>query len=214
MARTYKHDTLVELAKHAPIPVINGLSEWEHPCQILADLLTIQEEKGKLAGLKLAYIGDGENNVAHSLALVAGLLGMNLSVASPPGYWLNEKVASSAKKIFDAKRCTMYQTTKPKEAVEEADVVYTDTWISMGDEKEEEKRLEVFPPYKVTVGLMSCAKSDAIFMHDLPAYRGSEVESGVIDGLQSMIFKQAENRLHAQKGLVIYILSSVRPDTK
>lgn len=198
MARTFKHSTVEELARHSRVPVINGLSDWEHPCQTLADLLTIQEMKGKFKDLKVVFLGDSENNVTHSLALACARLGINFVIASPKGYWLNKKISKLVK-------CC--QTDDPQKAVRNADVVYTDTWISMGDETQKAKRLKIFPKFRVTEKLMKLAKKDAIFMHDLPAYRGNEVEAEVIDGPQSVIYQQAENRLHAQKGLMVWLLN-------
>ena len=205
MARTFKHSTVEELAKYSTVPVINGLSDLEHPCQIMADLLTILETKGKFKGLKIAYLGDSGNNVTHSLALAAGLLGINFVTASPKGYWMKPEIVTMAKKGIGL----ISQTDNPESAVKNADVVYTDTWVSMGDEVEKEKRLKIFPSFQVTAKLMNLAKKDAIFMHDLPAYRGNEVEAGVIDGKQSVVFQQAENRLHAQKGLTAYLLNDL-----
>lgn len=209
MARTFKHTTVAQLARHSSVPVISGLSDLEHPCQILADLLTIQEHKGTLKGLKLAFIGDGENNVTHSLALASGLLGFHFSVASPKGYAMLPEVVRHATGLAKASGGSIAQTSDPTRAVAGADVVYTDTWVSMGDEAEKAKRLQVFAPYQVTAALMKKAKPDAIFMHDLPAYRGNEVAADVIDGSQSVVFDQAENRLHAQKGLMVYLIGGV-----
>lgn len=206
MARTFKHETVVELSKYASAPVINGLSDLEHPCQILADLLTIKEKKGKLKGVKLAFIGDGENNVTHSLAIAAGILGMDLRVAAPKGYWMLDSIFKMASKLTKETGGKVLQTNDPKVAVKGADVVYTDTWVSMGDEKGSKKRLKVFKNYQVTKKLMALAKKDAVFMHDMPAYRGKEVAGDVIDGPQSVIIDQAENRLHAQKALVCFLL--------
>lgn len=207
MARTFKHESVVELARYSQVPVINGLSDLEHPCQILADLLTIFEIKKRLKGLKLAFIGDGENNVTHSLALASGLLGIKFSVAAPKGYKMNPSVSQKARKYAGLSGGDIYETQNVKEAVRKADVVYTDTWISMGDEKEKEKRLKDFSPYQVTQNLMKLATKDAIFMHDMPAYRGNEVAAEVIDGPQSVVFQQAENRLHAQKAAILHLLS-------
>ena len=207
MARVFKHETVKKLAKYSSIPVINALSDLEHPCQILADVLTILEVKKNLAGLKIAFIGDGENNVTHSLALACGMLGIHFTVASPKGYEMNKDIAQKAKKLAGQTNVSIIETNDPEKAVRDADVVYTDTWVSMGDEKEKEKRIKVFSPYQVTDKLMKLAKKDAIFMHDLPAYRGNEVTKEVIDGLQSVVFQQAENRLHAQKALLVYLLS-------
>lgn len=207
MARTFKHETVQELAKYASGPVINGLSDLEHPCQTLADLLTILEIKKKFHGLKLAYLGDSENNVTHSLALASGMLGINFVTVSPKGYWMRKDVALHAKVLTKESGGVITETDDPQTAVNNADVVYTDTWVSMGDEAEKEKRLKIFPPYQVTQKLMGLAKKDAIFMHDLPAYRGNEVQSEVlIDEPQSVIFQQAENRLHAQKALMVYLM--------
>lgn len=206
MARTFKHETIMELAADSSVPVINGLSDIEHPCQILADLLTIFEVKKKFKGLKVAYLGDSENNVTHSLALASGLLGMHFITASPKGYWMKKEIVAYANKLARDSGSSIFQTDNPHIAVAKADVVYTDTWVSMGDEAEKAKRLKIFPPYQVTSTLMKQAKHDTIFMHDLPAYRGNEVEAVVIDGTQSVVFQQAENRLHAQKALMVYLL--------
>ncbi|MBI3379981.1 ornithine carbamoyltransferase [Candidatus Gottesmanbacteria bacterium] len=208
MARTYKHDTVLEFAQNSLTPVINGLSDLEHPCQILADLLTISEIKGKFKGLKLAFLGDGENNVTHSLALASSLLGINFSVASPNGFQMKREIKDMASKISSVSGSTLIETKDPGEAVEGADVVYTDTWVSMGDETEKQERLEIFKPYQVTAKLMKLTKPDAIFMHDLPAYRGNEVVAEVIDGSQSVVVQQAENRLHVQKALIIHLLAA------
>lgn len=208
MARVFKHSLVEELAKYSSVPVINGLSDLEHPCQILADLLTIYECKKRFHGLKIAYVGDSENNISHSLALASGILGMNFVTVSPKGYWMKKKITQTAKGLAKKSGGQIIETDDPKLAVDKADIIYTDTWISMGDEKEKEKRLKIFPPYQVTNKLMSFAKKDAIFMHDLPAYRGNEVNSKVIDGKQSVVFHQAENRLHAQKALLVYLLNN------
>lgn len=206
MARVFKHDTVVELAKYSSVPVINGLSDFEHPCQILADLLTIQEHKGTLKGLTLAYVGDCENNVTHSLALASGLLGMHFIAASPRGYSMNHNIVVTSKELAKKSGGSICEVLGPKEAVKGADVVYTDTWVSMGDEKEKSKRLRIFRPYQVTGTLMRLAKPNAIFMHDMPAYLGNEVTKDVFDSKQSVVYDQAENRLHAQKGLLVYLL--------
>ena len=205
-ARTYSHKTIEGIAKHSSIPVINALSDLEHPCQALTDLFTIWEIKGKLKGLKLAYIGDGENNVTHSLVLGCALLGINFKCASPKGFWMKKEVVKKAKALAYKSGAEIFETDDPKEAVNGADIVYTDTWISMGDEKEKEKRLKFFKPYQVDQKLMTLAKSDAIFMHDMPAYRGNEVTSEVIDGPKSVVFQQAENRMHVQKALILKLM--------
>ncbi len=208
MARTFKHETVTELARFSQVPVINGLSDLEHPCQTLADLLTIVEFKKSLKNLKVAFVGDGENNVAHSLALGVALLGGSFSVAAPKGFEMKKEVSQKIISLVKTHHQNFLETVNAKEAVEGADVVYTDTWVSMGDEAEKEKRLKIFKAYQVSEKLMKLAKKDAIFMHDLPAYRGNEVTSSVIDGPQSVVFPQAENRLHAQKGLLLYLSGS------
>ena len=202
MARVFSHRTVEELAANSIVPVINGLSDLEHPCQILADLLTILEVKGGFDGLTIGYVGDGENNVTHSLCLASAILGINFNCGSPKGYFMNKDVVAKAKIITKKTGVKILETILPQDAVKGADVVYTDTWISMGDEAEKEKRLKIFRPYQVNEKLMSFAKKDAIFMHDLPAYRGNEVSVEVIDGPQSVVFQQAENRLHIQKAIL------------
>lgn len=207
MARVFKHETLIGLAENSnEVPIINGLSDLEHPCQILADMLTILEKKGKLKGISLAFVGDGENNVTHSLALASGLLGIDFRVASPKGYKMLPNITAEAKKLAAKNGGKITETENPKEAVRNADVIYTDTWISMGDEKTKKKRLKIFKSYQITQAVMKLAKKNAIFMHDMPAYRGNEVEASVIDGPQSVIFDQAGNRLHAQKAILAVLL--------
>ncbi len=205
MIRTFKHSDVVDLADCGTIPVINGLTDSQHPCQILADLQTIKESKGKLAGLKLAYVGDG-NNVANSLLIGCAKVGMNISVASPKGYECEENSIKLAKEAALETGAVVMTTHDPLEAVKDADVVYTDTWVSMGMETEKEERIQVFMPYQVNEMLMKKAKSDAIFMHCLPAYRGYEVTADVIDGPKSVVFDEAENRLHAQKAVLVKLL--------
>lgn len=207
MARVFKHQVLDELAEHATVPVINALSDLEHPCQIMADLLTIKEHKRVFKKLKLAFVGDGENNVTHSLCLASALLGMDFRVAHPKGFGMSQQVLKEAQLLAKKSGAKILETNNPDEAVENAEVVYTDTWVSMGDEKEKASRLKAFKNFQVTQKLMKLAKKDAVFMHDMPAYRGNEVAAEVIDGLQSIIFDQAENRLHAQKGIMVYLLS-------
>lgn len=204
MARVKKHETVASLATHASVPVINGLSDVEHPCQILADLLTIYEKKGKLAGLTVAYIGDGENNVTNSFVFGAARMGMNFICASPKGFCIDKEILSKAKSINAA--VSIDQTDDPSVAVMGADVVVTDTWVSMGDENEAESRLKALKAYQVNVKLLKKAKPDAIFLHCLPAHRGQEVTEEVIDGPQSVVFDEAENRLHAQKALLLHLL--------
>lgn len=205
MARVFDHETVVQLAKYSLAPVINGLSDLEHPCQILADMLTIQEHKGRLKDLKLAYIGDCENNVTHSLALASGMLGMHFVAASPKGYMMKSDIVTSAKMFAKQSGGSIVEVHDPRVAVKNADVVYTDTWVSMGDEKEKAKRIKALRPYQVNAALMKHAKSNAIFMHDMPAYLENEVTKEVFDSKQSVAYDQAENRLHAQKGLLVFL---------
>ncbi|MED0686867.1 ornithine carbamoyltransferase [Anoxybacillus ayderensis] len=205
MIRTFEHEKVEELAHYATIPVINGLTDDDHPCQALADLLTIYEVKGKLQGLKLAYIGDG-NNMAHALMLAAAKVGMHCAVASPKGYEPKEAVVKEAKRSADESGATIVVTNDPYEAIADADVVYTDVWASMGQESEANERMHVFAPFQVNETLVQQAKSDFMFLHCLPAHRGEEVTEGVIDGVRSYIFQQAGNRLHAQKALLVSLL--------
>ena len=207
MARTFAHEHMLQLAEHAGVPVINGLTDYNHPCQALTDFFTIWEKKGELQGLNLAYVGDG-NNVARSLLFGAAKLGVNFAVASPTGYTLPATdlgIAQSFAEETEAK-ITLYED--PYQAVTGADVIYTDVWTSMGQETETEKRLAVFPPYQVNDQLIAAAGSDVIVMHDLPAHRGEEITDSVADGPHSAIFEQAANRLHAQKGLLAMLLSN------
>jgi ornithine carbamoyltransferase len=205
-ARTFAHKTVQVLAEYSGLPVINALSDTEHPCQALADLLTIFEKKGALKGVTLAFIGDG-NNVANSLLLAAAITGMNINIASPAGYSVREAIVRQARVFAEDSGSSIVLTTSPQTAVKGADVVYTDVWASMGQESEAEKRRKAFAGYQVNKKLLAQAKKDAIFMHDLPAHRGDEVTDEVIDGPQSVVFDQAENRLHAQKALLAMMLS-------
>ncbi|MBD3190133.1 MAG: ornithine carbamoyltransferase [Candidatus Heimdallarchaeota archaeon] len=205
MARVYKHETLETLAKYSTIPVINGLCDLYHPTQILADLLTIREYKGKLEGLKLAYVGDG-NNVCHSLMIGCTKMGMNVSVVCPEDYIPNDEITEKVKKIAQEKGTALEITSDIPKGVKDADVIYTDTWISMGDEAEKEVRLKAFQAFTVNKELMSHAKKDAIFMHCLPAHRGYEVTDEVIDSDQSVVFDEAENRNHAQKAVMLSVM--------
>ncbi len=206
VARTYAQATLIELAAAADVPVVNALSDDEHPCQALADLLTIREQKGKLAGVRIAFIGDG-NNVAASLAAAAALAGAEFVIASPPDYSLSEDITDYARTWAKRTGGAIETVTNPEDAVKGADVVYTDVWTSMGQESERRQRLEAFQGYQVDEHLMSLAKPDAIFMHDLPAHRGEEITDAVLEGPQSVVFQQAENRLHAQKALLAAIMA-------
>jgi ornithine carbamoyltransferase len=207
-ARTFSHETVRVLADYARAPVINALSDMEHPCQALADLLTIFEKKGNFEGLNLAFIGDG-NNVAHSLMLASSLTGMNFRIAAPAGYVVNESVLKTARKYASNNGCSILCTTDPVEAVSKADIVYTDVWTSMGQETESEIRRTAFSGFQVSGELLSKAKDDAIFMHDLPAHRGEEVTDDVIDGLQSVVFDQAENRMHIMKAVLVHMLGGL-----
>ena len=201
MARVFDHAEVEELAAAAEVPVINGLSDLHHPCQALADLLTVREEFGELGGLKITYVGDG-NNVAHSLALGCALTGATLTIAHPEGHGPDPEVVELAAKLGAAPTLTQ----DPQSGVEGARVVYTDVWASMGQEAEAEERRKRFAPYQVNEELMGHAAPDAIFLHCLPAHRGEEVTAGVIDGPRSRVFDQAENRLHAQKALLFLLL--------
>jgi ornithine carbamoyltransferase len=207
MIRTFGHEGLEEFAKYASIPIINGLTDTFHPCQVLADLLTIQEQKGEnLKGLKVAYIGDG-NNMAHSLMIGCAKVGMDFSIACPEGYKPLDKVVEMAKPFASKSGSNIVVTEDPVEAVQNADVIVTDVWTSMGQEAENEIRLKAFSPlYQVNEELVKHAKDDFIFLHCLPAHRGEEVTAGVIDGKHSVVFQEAGNRLHAQKALIAALL--------
>ncbi len=205
MARVFAHQTILDLIKYSSVPVINGLSDFSHPCQGLADLFTIYEKKGRLSGLKLAYVGDG-NNVAHSLILGCSKMGMEINLACPKGYEPNPEVVSKAEEEGKISGCIVKVTKDPKEAVRDADIVYTDVWASMGKEKEREKRVKIFKPYQVNSKLVRGAKEDYLFMHCLPAHRGEEVTDEVADSKNSFIFDQAENRLHTQKALLALMM--------
>jgi len=206
MYRAFSHANMAELARFSSVPVINALDDLEHPCQIAADLLTVQEHKGRLEGLKLAYVGDG-NNVCNSLLLGAAMVGMHAAAACPPGYQPNAGLAAKAKELAAASGVRSEVLTDPVKAVEGADIVYTDTWVSMGQEEEVAQRRKTFLPYQVNGALMAKAKEDAIFMHCLPAHRGWEVTDEVMEGPHSVVFDQAENRLHAQKAILLAVLN-------
>lgn len=205
MARVFAHQTILDLVKYSRVPVINGLSDFSHPCQGLADLFTIYEKKGRLSGLRLAYVGDG-NNVAHSLLYGCSKVGINITLACPKGFEPDPEVVSKAEEEGKKSGCEVRITKDPKEAVKGADIVYTDVWASMGKEKEHEKRMNVFKPYQVNGKLVKEAEEDYIFMHCLPAHRGQEVTDEVADSENSVIFDQAENRLHTQKALLALIM--------
>ena len=202
MARVFSHESLLELAKHASIPVVNGLSNTEHPCQALGDFMTLHEHKQKLAGLTLTWVGDG-NNVAHSLIHGAARLGVRMRVATPPGYEPDAAVVELARRAGGS----IELTHDPGEAVAGADAVYTDVWASMGQEAEAEARQQVFRPYQVNARLMRRAGAKALFMHCLPAHRGLEVTDAVLDGPKSIVYDQAENRLHIQKAILLALLA-------
>jgi len=205
MARVFKHQTILDLVKFSKVPVINGLSDLTHPCQGLADLFTIYEKKGKLSGLKLGYVGDG-NNVAHSLLYGCSKVGMDMTLACPKGYEPNSEVVSKAKEEAKRNGCKINVTNNPKEAARGADIIYTDVWASMGQEKEHEKRVKIFKPYQVNSQLVKEVKEDYLFMHCLPAHRGEEVTDEVADSKNSVIFDQAENRMHTQKALMALMM--------
>jgi ornithine carbamoyltransferase len=207
MARVFAHADMLALARYASVPVINGLSDYNHPCQGLADFLTIVEAKGwNLTGKKLAYVGDG-NNVAVSLIFGAAMLGMDFAIAGPPGYELPADVWALGQKLAAASGSTLLATHDPHEAVAGADVVYTDVWASMGQEEEAAERARIFAPYQVNEELMAEAKPDAIAMHCLPAHRGQEITDGVCDGPHSALWDQAENRMHAQKAVLVELMA-------
>lgn len=206
MARVFSHQTVVDLAKYANIPVINGLSDLEHPCQALADFLTIHEKKGDPKGLKVAFIGDGNTNTCHSLMLLAAKLGASFAVGSPEGYEPDSAMYLAARRDADETGSTISVTADPMEAVKDADAIYTDVWTSMGQEAEREVRMPIFRPYQVNKALVDAAKHDVIVLHCLPAHRGEEITDEVIDGPHSVVFDQAENRLHAQKAVMALVM--------
>jgi ornithine carbamoyltransferase len=203
--RTYAHSGIEEMAANSSVPVINSLSDDYHPCQLLADLMTVQEHKGKTAGLNIAYIGDAANNMANSYLVACALAGMHVRVAAPEKYQPNADVVAKARAIAALTGGSVSLSQSPAEAITGADVVTTDTWISMGQESEKAQRISDFTGYTIDSNLMSLAAQDAIFLHCLPAYRGYEVAAEVIDGPQSVIWDEAENRLHAQKALMVWL---------
>ena len=205
MIRTFAHDNVVELAQAARIPVINALTDLLHPCQAMADFFTLREKKGDLKSLRLAYIGDG-NNVCHSLLLASAKAGCEMIVATPPGFEPNPEILKQAEEDAQETQARFHLTNDPQQAAQNADVIYTDVWASMGQEKEKEKRASVFTPFQINEELMAKAKSDAVFMHCLPAHRGEEVTDEVIDSSQSIVYDQAENRLHVQKIIMLLLL--------
>ncbi|MGB8215667.1 MAG: ornithine carbamoyltransferase [Candidatus Methanoperedens sp.] len=202
MARVYKHETLIELSKNSTVPVINGLSDLEHPCQLLADLLTIREYKGKFKGLNFSWIGDG-NNVCNSAILACALTGMKMTVACPEGYEPNREIVEKSKELGGV----VSIIRDPMKAAMNADILSTDVWVSMGDEEEYDQRLLDFRPYQINSKLLEQAKHDVMVLHCLPAHRGEEITAEVVDGPNSAVFDQAENRLHVQKALLLKLLS-------
>ena len=209
MARVFAHQDVLDLARQGTVPVINGLSDLLHPCQALADYFTLRERRGRVAGLKMAYIGDG-NNVAHALMFGAVKLGCSMSVGCPPGHEPNKLIFKSAAREAQKLGSPLPEVTNdPMAAVTGADVVYTDVWASMGQEAEHEKRLEIFQGYRVTPEMMAAAGPEAVFMHCLPAHRGEEVDAAVIDGPQSVVFDEAENRLHVQKAVLVTLMGGI-----
>jgi ornithine carbamoyltransferase len=205
MARVFSHQTILDLIKYSRVPVVNGLSDFSHPCQGLADIFTIYEKKGRLSGLKIAYIGDG-NNVAHSLIYGCSKMGMDIFLGCPRGYEPDSKVVANGREEAKKNGRVVTVTNDPVEAVVGADVVYTDVWTSMGKEKEHEERMKLFRPYQVNPELVKKAKPDYLLMHCLPAHRGEEVTNEVADSKNSVIFDQAENRMHTQKALLALIM--------
>lgn len=207
MARVFAHAHILQLAEYSRAPVINGLSDYDHPCQALADVFTIWEQFGRVEGLRLAYVGDG-NNVATSLITIMAKLGGHFSIATPPGYELPAKVLAVARDLAEETHAEIMVTSDPVEAVTGADIIYTDVWTSMGQEQETAERLKLFPPYQVNAQLVAQAKPGAKVMHCLPAHRGEEITDEVADSPQSLLFPQAENRLHAQKGILALLLTN------
>jgi ornithine carbamoyltransferase len=206
MARVFDHEHVFELARWSAVPVINGLSDERHPCQAMADMLTIYEHFGYTEGLTLAYIGDG-NNVAASLLMACAHLGINFTTATPNDYRVSDKVVQAAQPLLARSEITFKQVEHPEEAAQGADILYTDTWISMGQEAEAEQRVRDFQGYQINADLLKAAKPSTVVMHDLPAYRGKEITDEVADGAQSVIFQQANNRLHAQKAILVKLMS-------
>jgi ornithine carbamoyltransferase len=206
--RTYAHDTITEMAANAKVPVINALSDFEHPCQALADFMTLEEHFGTAAGLNFTYVGDG-NNVCHSLMLTGAQMGANVTVATPRGYSPDIEIVTKAREIAEANGCEVRLLQDPHAAAEGADAIYTDVCVSMGMEHESTKRAPIFRPFQVNETLMAKAKENAVFMHCLPARRNAEVTDAVLDGPQSIVFDQAENRMHTQKALLLLLLGGL-----
>ncbi|MFH1820981.1 MAG: ornithine carbamoyltransferase [Methanobacteriota archaeon] len=207
MARLFKHQDAVELAKYSSVPVINGLTDMHHPCQTLADLMTIREHTGKLKGLNVAWVGDG-NNVCNSLMLGCSIVGADFHAACPEGYQPPTEITNQAKKNAAESGAKIEIQAEPSKAVSEADVIYTDVWTSMGQEEETKKRMEIFKKYQLNADLVKKAKNSVIVMHCLPAHRGLEITDEVVDGPHSVVWDQAENRMHAQKALMVALIES------
>jgi ornithine carbamoyltransferase len=205
VARVYAHGTVVQLAAHSGQPVINALSDLEHPTQIICDLLTVAESKGTLKGLKLAYIGDG-NNVCNSLLLGCAIAGMNMSVACPKGYEPNKDILKKANEIGQSSGVNLSVLREPNEAVKNADILYTDVWVSMGEEKERQKRMKAFQGYQINSKLLSVAAKGAVVMHCLPAHRGLEITDDVIEGRQSIVWQQGENKLYGAAAILDFLI--------
>jgi ornithine carbamoyltransferase len=206
--RTYAHDTIVEMAANSRVPVVNALSDFEHPCQALADFMTLEEHYGSVNGVNFTYVGDG-NNVCHSLMLTGAQLGCNVTIATPRGYSPDIEIVTKAREIAEQNGCELRLTQDPHAAAEGADAIYTDVCVSMGMEHESTKRAPIFRPFQVNEALMTRAKESAVFMHCLPARRNAEVSDAVLDGPQSIVFDQAENRMHAQKALLLLLLGGL-----
>ncbi len=205
MIRTYSHQEVLDLAEHSTVPVINGLTDLLHPCQVLSDLFTIQEKLGRLQGVNLAYIGDG-NNVAHSLMFGGAKVGMHVTICSPPGYEPDPEITALAREDAAKSGATINLVADPAAAVKSADIIYTDVWASMGQEEEHQQRVKTFARYQVNSELLKQAKEDALVMHCLPAHRGEEITDEVADGRNSIVFDQAENRLHVQKAILALVM--------
>lgn len=209
VARTFSHQMVLDLARYATIPVINGLSDLEHPCQALSDLFTIKEKLKKLAGVKMAYVGDG-NNVCNSLIYASSITGGNIKVATPKNYEPKKEIISTAEYLAKAYKASIELTNNPLEAVKGAEVIYTDVWTSMGQESEAEKRRRDFAGFNINEPLVAKAEKNYLFMHCLPAHRGEEVTDSIIDGEHSIVFDQAENRLHVQKAILVLLLRGIK----
>lgn len=207
VARTFSHETIQQLAEYGTIPVINALSDWEHPCQALGDLLTVYEKRGRLKGLNLAFIGD-TNNVARSLLMASSMTGMNFRIACPRGYEPDEELLQQGRRLASLSGAEIMYDPDPTVVVQDADVVYTDVWTSMGQESEVDIRRSAFVKYQVSAQLLSMARENALFMHPLPAHHGEEISSGLLDDPHSVVFDQAENRLHIQKAILVKLLSN------